>query len=147
MVMTQVVPEQNVSCAAPSAAPPGVRVPMSCLVLSDRRTWYSRPEWAPYSARTVLWAATHGVPAAAKMSHGAAIDMPPPLLELPLLLDALPLLLPLLLLVLPLLLLLLYVLPLLPLLLLLALPLLLLERPPLLLVDPLLLLAPPLLLL
>ena len=38
--MTQDVPAQNESCAAASAAPPGVRTPMFLVVLSDeRRTW------------------------------------------------------------------------------------------------------------
>ena len=40
MVMTQVVPEQNESCAAASATPPAVRTPMFLVVLSEERlTW------------------------------------------------------------------------------------------------------------
>src|SRR5579875_1524630 len=38
-----------------------------------RRTWYSGPSYAAYSARTVLCAATHGVPPAAYMSHGSGV--------------------------------------------------------------------------
>ena len=39
-VMTQVVPEQNESCAAALAYPPALRTPMFRVVLSDeRRTW------------------------------------------------------------------------------------------------------------
>jgi hypothetical protein len=39
---------------------------MFIVVLSEeRRTWYSGPSYAAYSARVVLCAATHGVPAAA----------------------------------------------------------------------------------
>ena len=62
-VMTQFVLAQNASCAAASATPPSLSTPMSLVVLSDeRRTWYSGPLYAPYSARVVLCAATHGVP-------------------------------------------------------------------------------------
>ena len=46
---------------------------MSRVVLSDSRcTWYSGPSNALNNARTVLWAATHGVLSAAKISHGAS---------------------------------------------------------------------------
>ena len=63
IVMTQVVPAQNESCAAALAYPPALSTPMSRVVLSEaRRTWYSGPLYAPYSARVVLCAATQGVP-------------------------------------------------------------------------------------
>jgi hypothetical protein len=35
--MVHVVPEQNVSCVAALAKPPGVSAPMSLVVLSDAR--------------------------------------------------------------------------------------------------------------
>jgi len=37
MVITQVVPAQNESCAAALAKPPAVRVPMSMVALFDAR--------------------------------------------------------------------------------------------------------------
>jgi len=55
---------QNTSCAGALAAPPAATTPMSSVALSPRCTWYSAPSYAPYSARVMLWAATHGVPAA-----------------------------------------------------------------------------------
>src|SRR6202142_3361823 len=80
MVMVHVVPVQKVSCVAESAKPPGFSTPMSFVVLSEARvTWYRLPLYAPKRARTVLWAATHGVLPAAKMSQGPApaVVLPP----------------------------------------------------------------------
>jgi hypothetical protein len=66
MVMTQVVPAQNESCAAASAYPPAPGTPMFRMLLSDeRRTWYNDPSYAAEIARVVLNATTHGVPPAA----------------------------------------------------------------------------------
>ncbi len=63
--MTQLVSAQKESCAAASAYPPALSRPMSLVALSTARlTWYSGPLYAPYSARVVLCAATHGVPPA-----------------------------------------------------------------------------------
>src|SRR5512133_2053752 len=76
--MTQVVPAQNVSCDGPSAKPPGPKVAISFVVLSARLTWYSLPSYSPNRARTVLCAATHGVPADLKMSQGPLIILAAP---------------------------------------------------------------------
>ncbi len=62
-VMRQVVPAQKESCTVASATPPALKGGMSRVALSDERlTWYSEPLYAPYNARVVLCAATHGVP-------------------------------------------------------------------------------------
>ena len=44
--------------------------PMLAEAPFGRATLYSGPEYFAYSARVVLWAATHGFPAAARMSQG-----------------------------------------------------------------------------
>jgi hypothetical protein len=63
MVMTHVVPAQNASCAAELAKPPALETAMSMEALSDERlTRYRFPPYAANSARTVLCAATQGVP-------------------------------------------------------------------------------------
>ena len=63
MVIRQLVLAQNESCVAALTTPPALSTPTSRVVLSDaRRTWYSGPLYAPYKARVVLCAATHGVP-------------------------------------------------------------------------------------
>jgi hypothetical protein len=80
MEMVHVVPVQKLSCVAELAKPPGLSTPMSLVVLSEARvTWYKLPLYAPKRARTVLWAATHGVLPAAKMSQGPvpAVVLPP----------------------------------------------------------------------
>src|SRR6185437_590009 len=70
IVITHEVPAQNESCEAASATPPALTTPKFFVVLSEeRRTWYSEPLYAEYSARVVECAATHGVPPAAKMSQ------------------------------------------------------------------------------
>src|SRR5256886_14816650 len=61
---------------------------MFVVVPSDPRlTWYSGPLEAAYRARVVLCAATHGVPAAAYMSHGSEVAAPagaaPPAVRVP----------------------------------------------------------------
>jgi hypothetical protein len=72
--MTHAERAQKVSCAAALAKPPGASTPTSSVALSELRfTWYSEPAKFPNSARTVLCAATHGVPAASKMSHGPPV--------------------------------------------------------------------------
>jgi hypothetical protein len=48
IVMTQDVPEQNVSCAAALATPPALSGVMLRVALSRaRRTWYRLPAYAP----------------------------------------------------------------------------------------------------
>ena len=63
---TQLDRPQNSSCAEAFAAPPALSTAIAAVLPScERRTSYSAPEKAAYSARTALCAATHGVPAAA----------------------------------------------------------------------------------
>jgi hypothetical protein len=60
----QVVSLQKESCCAALAYPPAASSPMSVFAPSEERvTWYSGPLYAENSARVVLCAATHGVPA------------------------------------------------------------------------------------
>ena len=59
------------SCRRTSASPPGLSTRMS----SERLLWvcntvYNGPAYPPKSARTVLCAATHGLPAALRTSQG-----------------------------------------------------------------------------
>jgi hypothetical protein len=69
---------QNASSAAVLAKPPAVRALMFIVALSAlRRTSYSGPEYAAYNERTTECAATHGVPPAARMSQGRAVDALP----------------------------------------------------------------------
>jgi len=66
---------QNLSCAGASAKPPGASTRMlvdsgTLLWFSRRVTLYRAPLYAEYSALVVLCAATQGLPAAPRMSHG-----------------------------------------------------------------------------